>query len=1202
MLHTCVRYRDVTSAWRLLILSAVAVSILGPSASAQVLVGNPFISSYQGWVDPDPARGANWRISLHNPTIMETANTTPAAPGNPDIATPHTGNYFPMLLVQDGYTSPANYDLNARMYTSDDDLWGLVFGYQDPNNYFRVGFRAQTNGNVGGTSGVSVQKVVNGVITQVTPAGPGTAYTNFPTFTTSDLRSPVDVKVSVTGNNYSVFVAGENGGTALVTGSDADLKAGKIGIQSWAQRNRAAVDPHWGTEVETISVMQGANTLYSGAFNTMPVKWRAMAMTNAGGATVLTTGAGEDRGNFGLDINDRWIYQQTNGFENATLNNTDFIGPGIVVSEMGSTNLTNYQMRVRMGSADNDGYGVIVRAQDDNNFYRVTFHADTAAIGTTRPPRGMSVQKVRNGVWSELYSDDQNNIPFVPSFTAGLTPATGLPMFDVSVGAVGNSLKVQIRDQGGNVYNYPLITDNSDPILSGSVGLHTWGSENTYFTGYAGVDGPLLTTLSEFSSFDVTINRSTGNLMLTNNGAAPVSIRGLTIRSEEGGLNPVNWTPITDHFDEPPPGNGSVDPDDPWTVVSSTALNLSEAEQSGGNGGTIAVGQSINLGNVWVKSQIEDIAVDLELVSGGFSTAAVAYTGTTFGRSDLNTDGAVNASDWPLFYPHMLADLSSLTGVGRALAGDLDFDGDNDVDDFALFKADFDAANGAGAFNAMLANVPEPTAFALLLAGAAGVLCIRRRRHFAVKLPVLAFVVATILGLAGAATATPVDLTTFTVEAFPPTSGFAAPDWVVTPTTATHGVSNQDMSVLYSPDSALNKRYIGSLTPGTDDDVVGFVLGFEPGDAQFGSSADYVLIDWKGVDQNFDFADGDVINFHHSATLGGVMPVGLALSRANGLPTADEFWQHANLPENPLGGVTQLARGATLGSTPYNRSNGSHLFDIRYTASNVTVLVDGVEQFNVDGSFPDGRFGLYAAWQGPQPTFSNFEVVSTDFVGLAATVDRSTGNITLSNPGGSPSEFDFYQLESASGSLSVSGWNSLSDQNFQSVGAGPGQSWNEAGGSNASAIAEVFLRSMSTLAGGASINIGNAYNNIVNGEDLVLKFRLPSGLVLEGAVNYIGMAPVGLVGDYNGNGTVDAADYVLWQENEGTSNSLLNDPIGGTIGQAQYDQWRARFGQQAAGSAAAVASTASVPEPTSSWLAICIGVVGALHRSRSHCA
>lgn len=76
----------------------------------------------------------------------------------------------------------------------------------------------------------------------------------------------------------------------------------------------------------------------------------------------------------------------------------------------------------------------------------------------------------------------------------------------------------------------------------------------------------------------------------------------------------------------------------------------------------------------------------------------------------------------------------------------------------------------------------------------------------------------------------------------------------------------------------------------------------------------------------------------------------------------------------------------------------------------------------------------------------------------------------------------------------------------------------------------------------------------------------------------------GLVGDYNQDGKVDAADYVVWRNNLGSTNVLPNDSFGGVIGPAQYNQWRFHFGQSAgAGSELAVAV---VPEPTTAILLI----------------
>jgi hypothetical protein len=78
----------------------------------------------------------------------------------------------------------------------------------------------------------------------------------------------------------------------------------------------------------------------------------------------------------------------------------------------------------------------------------------------------------------------------------------------------------------------------------------------------------------------------------------------------------------------------------------------------------------------------------------------------------------------------------------------------------------------------------------------------------------------------------------------------------------------------------------------------------------------------------------------------------------------------------------------------------------------------------------------------------------------------------------------------------------------------------------------------------------------------------------------------GINGDYNNNSIVDAADYLVWRKNVGTSTTLPNDSIGGTIGTAQYNQWRANFGKPAPGSGSGVGMDAAVPEPATLVLLI----------------
>ena len=82
--------------------------------------------------------------------------------------------------------------------------------------------------------------------------------------------------------------------------------------------------------------------------------------------------------------------------------------------------------------------------------------------------------------------------------------------------------------------------------------------------------------------------------------------------------------------------------------------------------------------------------------------------------SDLNMDGVVTAADWSLFVANSYADLSGYSPAQKFLHGDLDRDGDNDFDDFLIFKNDFIATNGAAAFAKSLA-APEPASITLTL-------------------------------------------------------------------------------------------------------------------------------------------------------------------------------------------------------------------------------------------------------------------------------------------------------------------------------------------------------------------------------------------------------------------------------------------------------------------------------------------------------
>jgi hypothetical protein len=64
---------------------------------------------------------------------------------------------------------------------------------------------------------------------------------------------------------------------------------------------------------------------------------------------------------------------------------------------------------------------------------------------------------------------------------------------------------------------------------------------------------------------------------------------------------------------------------------------------------------------------------------------------------------------------------------------------------------------------------------------------------------------------------------------------------------------------------------------------------------------------------------------------------------------------------------------------------------------------------------------------------------------------------------------------------------------------------------------------------------------------------------------------VGLDGDFNGDGSVDAADYVVWRKN--------------ALSQDDYEDWVANFGATSPGGGASGLSTGAVPEPSTFVLA-----------------
>jgi len=93
-----------------------------------------------------------------------------------------------------------------------------------------------------------------------------------------------------------------------------------------------------------------------------------------------------------------------------------------------------------------------------------------------------------------------------------------------------------------------------------------------------------------------------------------------------------------------------------------------------------------------------------------------------------------------------------------------------------------------------------------------------------------------------------------------------------------------------------------------------------------------------------------------------------------------------------------------------------------------------------------------------------------------------------------------------------------------------------------------------------------------------------------------GTGSSGVPGDYNGNGRVDMADYVLWR-NGGPLQNEITDV--GTVSAADYTAWRGAFGNAAGSGSGSGLGSAAVPEPTTAVLLLAAtGVLLATRRKQ----
>jgi hypothetical protein len=733
---------------------------------------------------------------------------------------------------------------------------------------------------------------------------------------------------------------------------------------------------------------------------------------------------------------------------------------------------------------------------------------------------------------------------------------------------------------------------------------------------------------------ELVIDRATGNMSITvPSGVTPLTnIAGYSILSTAGALDPNQWQSIADFYDAGSPGPGQVDPDNNWTRLSGldqrNDLSELEFEQSGGanNGADFLAGAATDLGDAWLQYYREDVEMLLVNDDGSTIPLYVRFTGNggqPFDFGDLNFDGVIDADDFfDVFVPNYGIDTSTqLSGVERYQLGDLDESGAVTLEDFLLLNSAYLAANpGAASLSFAGIAVPEPSALLLLAMGAVAIVPATVRRRL---MNVLAVVVVSVLAASGGvAQAAPGGVLDVDFEVYEPGSVFNDGSRI-------QDVSGNRYHGFWGGGAAANGTPIqlafpNSTTVVNNEDNQGFIIlrddlpdggtgSPNPWWGEGNTPTPYFTLD-AGTSYTFEA----VLNWNgDDQAIDGIM----------GQTGGTEWWIRENngfleyvFDDGPN---RHLSTGTIDIGSQINNSDWHHLAitlardSVDPTQVTLTSYLNYTEIFQEQvpvplGAIGDGtadiRLGAYntsatARFDGLMDHFriSDEVLAVDDFLPVpqppdyVLEVNTATGRVRIINETGVDLTMDAYRLTSETGSLNPSAgvWTSLDAQEIGGAGA-----WTELG-QTAFELSEGYFGGSSVFASPTTIDLGLVYADLGNEDaSLMFEYHVPGepgfrNMMID-FVDTVG----GLLGDFNGDGIVDAADYTVWRDNLGApdESSIGNNGDGaGGVDAGDYAVWRANFGNSAA-ALAGLDSATSVPEPHA--LAMVAVVLGLLALSR----
>lgn len=808
---------------------------------------------------------------------------------------------------------------------------------------------------------------------------------------------------------------------------------------------------------------------------------------------------------------------------------------------------------------------------------------------------------------------------------ASNAPAPTAINVGAKTGTISANFGVTSFNAGSSV-NYEVFYNG----VSKGTGTFTWSGTNANYIGVDARDS----TLVQMDNFKIDtvlpppkptllVNRDTGNITIQNLTSSGLSITSYSIITAQGGFNQANWNKIQTQ---------GIDTNDTWITFTSPTSTTDLAEGTLGEYTIPATTGTINLGNAWRRSPFEDLAFELRNPAGDDVPVLVQYTGNggkAFKLGDFSLNGALDAADWVVLRNHLTSSVSALSQIDRYFAGDLNNDGFVNQSDFRQFKTLFTAGNGAGSFEAMIASIPEPSA-ALLCTLAALVIASSTRRRASVRrsLAVLAMMLLTLsLGLRAQAADLFVDTfdrpdsldidavttgitnntgTTFGASAVytspwvdPATTATAVPPFGVPDADATNGGGQQILSnqfqLKYQAGTAnafVNHNFtntaittakgfsvsldLANFSQTTNGQGAAIAIGMSQAEAMMGhdafsgnSNVDSTIAKYTNAFQDTAFTGGTVLSDFYIALRGNntvAWGVGTGSGTSAPAPTI----------------TTVAAKTGTISAQFYLNdfnAGSSVAYEVFYNG-----VSQGYGTFKWSGTNQnfiglDGRDSTVTA-------VDNFKVQTVTGLTpqtLRLQVNTSTGAASILG-GGTANSLDYYEITSAGSGLVAGNFNGIRGDAGLPSGNGTGNGWELGGANSAGSLTEAYLLGQSTIAANtAAIPLGTIYNTATNSHDLQFIYTSSDNVSHLGFVEYVAAS----LPDFNGNGKVDAADYVIWRNNNGlTGGATLSqgDANGdGNVNATDYSLWRASFGLTA-GSGAAALGGAGVPEPSSGVL------------------